>query len=229
MRTVVPFDPRNPNSRLAAVLDGTDGDDDDDGECDEREQRREFAYAMLEDVLAAVRAAGGEPELLASAPVGRDVGAPVSVDERSLSVAVQDALTGSDGDDSGLPAAVVMADLPLATPEAVGRLFDADADVALAPGTAGGTNALVVREPGFAVDYHGVSFRDHVAAAERAGLDVAAVDSFRLAVDVDDPRDLVDVLVHGDTDSRAAAWLSDAGYALAVRDGEPTVAVEPNA
>jgi 2-phospho-L-lactate guanylyltransferase len=213
MRTVVPFDSRNPNSRLASVFDGDGGDDE--------RQRREFADAMLADVLDAVRGAGGEPELLATAPVERDVGVPVSVDDRSLSVAVQAAL-----DEGELPMAVVMADLALATAEAVGRLFDADGDVVIAPGTAGGTNALVVREPGFAVDYHGASFRDHVAAAERAGLDVTTVDSFRLAVDVDDEQDLVDVLVHGGTDSRAADWLADAGYALAVRDGEPVV--EPN-
>jgi len=205
MRTVVPFDPRNPNSRLSPVL--------------ETDQRREFAAAMLADVLDAVRAAGGEPEILATAPFDGDVDAPVSVDDRSLSVAVQDVV---DGD---LPVAVVMADLALATPEAVGRLFDAGGDVALAPGTAGGTNALVVREPEFSVDYHGASFRDHRAAAERAGLDLAVVDSFRLAVDVDDGDDLVDVLVHGD--GRASDWLADAGYALAVRDGEPVV--EPNA
>lgn len=205
MRTVVPFDPRNPNSRLSPVLTG--------------EQRREFAAAMLADVLDAVRGAGGDPEILATAPLDRDVGAPVSVDDRSLSAVVQDAVDGE------LPVAVVMADLALATSEAVGRLFDAGGDVALAPGTAGGTNGLVAREPGFSVDYHGASFRDHEAAAERAGLGVAVVDSFRLAVDVDDEADLVDVLVHGD--GRASDWLADAGFALAVRDGEPVV--EPNA
>jgi len=205
MRTVVPFDPRNPNSRLSPVLDV--------------DQRREFASAMLGDVLDAVRGAGGEPEVLATAPVDADVDAPVSVDDRSLSAAVQDEV------DDDLPVAVVMADLALATPDAVGRLFDADGDVALAPGTAGGTNAIVVREPGFSVDYHGASFRDHRAAAERAGLDVAVVDSFRLAVDVDDETDLVDVFVHAR--GRAREWLADAGYTLAVRDGEPVV--EPNA
>lgn len=205
MRTVVPFDPRNPNSRLSPVLDD--------------EQRREFAGAMLADVLDAVRGAGGDPTILATASLDGDVDAPVSVDDRSLSAAVQDEL------DDDLPVAVVMADLALATPEAVGRLFDADGDVVLAPGTAGGTNGLVVREPGFSVDYHGASFRDHSAAAERAGLDVAVVDSFRLAVDVDDESDLVDVFVH--SEGRARDWLADAGFELAVRDGEPVV--EPNA
>jgi 2-phospho-L-lactate guanylyltransferase len=205
MRTVVPFDPRNPNSRLASVLSA--------------DQRREFAAAMLGDVLAAVRAAGGTPEVLATAPVDRNVDAPVTVDDRSLSAAVNAALA------DGLPCAVVMADLALATPAALSRLYESDADVAIAPGTEGGTNALAVRTPDFSVDYHGASFADHVAAAERVGASVETVDSFRLAVDVDDERDLVDVLVHGD--GRAADWLRDAGFELAVRDGDPVV--EPNA
>ncbi|WP_232702889.1 2-phospho-L-lactate guanylyltransferase [Halobacterium wangiae] len=204
MRVVVPFDPTEPNTRLSSVLTP--------------EERREFADAMLADVLNAVQAAGGSPELLASAPV--DVDAPVTVDDRSLSVAVNDALA------DGVPAAVVMADLALVTPGALADLFDADGDVVVAPGRGGGTNALVVREPAFQVDYHGVSYRDHVTAAEDVGASVATVDSFRLAVDIDERADLVDVLVHGD--GAAAAWLRDAGFRVAVRDGQPVAVREPN-
>lgn len=242
MRVLVPFDPSNPNSRLSSRLSVA--------------ERREFAAAMLADVLDAVRAAGGRPEVLASAPLDADVYAaatatgdatadddsttvddatasgdetttdgatdtddtavvPVTVDDRPLSVAVNAAL------DEGLPAAVVMADLALATPAALAALFETDGDVVIAAGRGGGTNALVVRHPGFAVDYHGVSFRDHVAAAEAVGASVATVDSFRLGVDVDDPADLLDALVHGE--GAAADWLRDAGFRVAVEDGEPSV------
>ena len=200
MRTLVPFDPTNPNTRLSALLS--------------EDERRAFATAMLADVLDSVRRAGGTPTVLASAPLDGDVDAPVTVDDRPLSVAVNDAL-------AALPAAVVMADLALATPEAVQRLYDADGDVVVAPGRGGGTNALVVRHPDFDVDYHGVSFRDHLAAADAAGATVETVDSFRLAVDVDEPTDLLDVLVHGS--SEAADWLRDAGFRVTVGDGTPTV------
>ncbi|MFB6072472.1 MAG: 2-phospho-L-lactate guanylyltransferase [Halobacterium sp.] len=231
MRVVVPFDATNPNSRLAPVLSAG--------------ERREFAAAMLADVLAAVRGAGGDPVVLAAAddedwPSGDDgwptdsewlsvedgrlapsggEAAPVTVDDRSLSAAVNDALA------DGLPAAVVMADLALATPDALAALFDADGDVVLAPGRGGGTNAVVVRHPAFRVDYHGVSYRDHVAAADAVGASASTVDSFRLAVDVDERADLLDLLVHGD--GRAADWLRDAGFEVVVRGGDPVL--EPNA
>lgn len=210
MRVVVPFDPRDPNSRLSPVLDA--------------DQRREFAAAMLADVLSAVRTAGGAPEILSTAPLdvdelaGVDSEIPVTVDDRPLSAAVNDGLADE------LPTAVVMADLALATSDAVERLFPAEDDVVIAPGQTGGTNALVVRSSGFSVDYHGASYRDHVAAAEAVGASVATVDSFRLAVDVDDPEDLVDVLVHGE--GAAAEWLREAGFEVVVRDGDPVV--EPN-
>lgn len=200
MRTLVPFDPTNPNTRLSPLFS--------------EDERRAFATAMLADVLDSVRRAGGSPTVLATAPLDGDADAPVTVDDRPLSVAVNDALTE-------LPATVVMADLALATPDAIGRLYDADADVVVAPGRGGGTNALVVRHPGFSVDYHGISFLDHLAAADAVGASVETVDSFRLAVDVDDPADLLDVLVH--SDGTAVDWLRDAGFRVAVVDGTPEV------
>ena len=196
MRVVVPFDARDPNTRLAPVLDS--------------EQRRDFAGAMLRDVLGALRKAGHDPEVLATDSL--DVDAPVTVDDRPLTPAVNAALSGTDG-----PVAVVMADLPLATPRALEGLFAPDADVVLAPGVGGGTNAILTRAPDFRVDYHGVSFRDHREAAATVGAEVATVDSFRLALDVDDPADLAEVLLH--SDGEATAWLREAGFAISTGDG----------
>jgi 2-phospho-L-lactate guanylyltransferase len=135
----------------------------------------------------------------------------VTVDERALTPAVDDVLTGTDG-----PVAVVMADLALATGDALSALFERKGDVVLVPGRGGGTNALVARHPDFRVNYHGVSFRDHRRAARDAGAEVAVVDSHRLSTDVDERADLVEVLLHGE--GRSAAWLRDAGFTLATDD-----------
>jgi 2-phospho-L-lactate guanylyltransferase len=225
MRVVVPFDAAAPKTRLAPVLDAT--------------ERREFAERMLRDVLRAVDAAGSDDapdvDVLSTAPL--DLGdvpgtVGVEVDDRPLTVAVNDAIdetlgeTGATtereaGDDNG-PLAIVMADLALATPDALARLFATDGDVVLVPGRGVGTNALVVRTPAFRVDFHGTSYLDHREAATAVGATVGTVDSFRLSTDVDEPGDLVEVLVHGT--GAAADWLNDR-FELVVDDAEGRVSL----
>ncbi|PSP77149.1 2-phospho-L-lactate guanylyltransferase [Halobacteriales archaeon QS_1_68_20] len=200
MRVVVPFAAGRPKTRLADVLDA--------------EGRASFARVMLRDVLDAVRAADRRPEVLATAPV--DVGAPVTVDERPLTGAVNAVLAETDG-----PVAVVMADLALATGRVLRELFETDGDVVVAPGRGGGTNALVVRHDEFRVDYHGASYLDHLAVAREVGASVAEFDSHRLSTDVDEPTDLPEVLLHGEGDS--PGWLRSAGFRLAVEDGRVEV------
>ncbi|WP_396611689.1 2-phospho-L-lactate guanylyltransferase [Haloferax sp. S1W] len=197
MRVVVPFGAQSPKTRLAPLLDD--------------DERRDFAVAMLRDVLDAVREAGGTPTVLANAPVETDLDAPVEVDDRPLTDAVNDQLAAD------LPVAIVMSDLALATPEALTRLFETDGDVVVVPGLGGGTNALVVRHPDFSVDYHGASIADHRRIAENVGATVVELDSMRLAVDVDEPSDFVEVLLHGR--GRAREWLNDAGVRLHRGDG----------
>jgi 2-phospho-L-lactate guanylyltransferase len=195
MRVVVPFDGGRPKTRLAPDLDPG--------------ERREFAHAMLRDVLSALRAAGAAPELLATAPV--DVDVPTTVDDRPLSEAVNAVL------EAGPPVAVVMADLPLATPAAIERLLSADGEVVLVPGRGGGTNALVARHPDFRVDYHGVSVRDHREIARDLGVEPRTLDSYRLSTDVDERGDLPEVLLHGGEYSRR--WLHDRGFRVESAEG----------
>ncbi|WP_254840486.1 2-phospho-L-lactate guanylyltransferase [Natronomonas marina] len=196
MEVLVPFAADEPKTRLGDAL--------------EPDERAAFARAMLLDVCEAVAEADGEPTVLSTAPV--ETSWPTVVDDRPLTDAVNAHLDP--------PTAVVMADLALATPAALTRLFETDGDVVVAPGLGGGTNAAVVRHDGFAFDYHGVSIRDHRRRARDAGADLATVDSFRLAVDVDETRDLVELLLHGG--GRSRAWLTEAGFEVETTDGRVT-------
>jgi len=195
MDVLVPYSSTRPKTRLSDTLSPA--------------ERRVFARAMLDDVLAAVADAGGSPRVLATERV--DVDVPLTVDDRSLTVAVNDALDGAS------PVAVVMSDLALATAETLSALFATDGDVVIAPGRGGGTNALVVRHGEFAVDYHGVSYRDHLDRAAAVGASVREFDSHRLATDVDERADLAELLLHGD--GAARDWLVDAGFELRVDGG----------
>jgi 2-phospho-L-lactate guanylyltransferase len=226
VEVVVPFSPTDPKSRLSPVLDPA--------------ERREFAFVMLADVLDALSRTRGvpAPTVLSTAELDRDGDAlepsrdgdaielsrdvDVTVDDRPLTPAVNDVLASTAG-----PVAVVMADLALATPTALRRLFASDADVVLAPGRRVGTNALVARHPDFRVDYHGASFVDHRAAAAAVDATVSVVDSNRLATDVDEPGDLAEVLAHGA--GAAADWLRDRGFVLEADDDGGVHAVRRDA
>ena len=203
MRTVVPVSGAAPKSRLSSVLTA--------------DERREFTEAMLSDVVTALESAGRLPDVVSTAPIPCE--APVTVDERGLDALVNDRLAEADG-----RLAVVMADLPLLTADTVDRLFEPDAAVVLAPGLGGGTNAIVSRHERFRVDYHGVSIRDHRQRAAAIGASLAEVDSRRLAIDIDEPDDLAELLVHGD--GAATDWLRDAGFELTVDEGRVGVTRE---
>ena len=229
MQVVVPFAATEPKTRLADVLTPA--------------ERSAFARAMLADVLTAVVEAGHQPTVVATAPLEVDrldlapdvrAALSVTVDDRPLTEAVNARLPGGDGgegsdggdddrDAAGEPVAVVMADLALTTADALESLFAAPADVAIAPGRGGGTNALVVDHPEFRVDYHGASYLDHCEIAREAGATLETIDSFRLGTDVDEPADLVEVLIHGRETDRAPTRLREFGFELDRTDGRVTV------
>jgi len=211
MDVVVPLGTAEPKTRLTPLLD--------------EPERAAFARAMCRGVIDSLRALDREPTVLADEPIDEPLArgdeVAVTVDERALTAAVDDVLP-SNGDE---PTAIVMADLALATPEALARLSEATGDVVLAPGRGGGTNAIVARDRAFRVDYHGASIRDHREIARAAGLDVTTIDSFRLATDIDEPADLVEVLLHGE--GAARDWLEDAGFELTRTDGRVDVRRNP--
>ncbi|QLK25929.1 2-phospho-L-lactate guanylyltransferase [Natrinema zhouii] len=223
MRVVVPFAAETPKTRLESVLTPA--------------ERGAISRAMLADVLSAIVGAGHEPRIVSTAPLDLETlelpsevtaSTSVTVDARPLTEAVNARLPGSgardDMDDDPDAVAVVMADLALATPDALEALLSTDADVAIAPGRGGGTNALVVRHPEFFVDYHGCSYLDHREIAREVGASLETIDSFRLATDIDEPSDLVEVLVHGRETDRAPACLRGFGFELDDHDGRVAIA-----
>ena len=179
---VIPFRPINPKSRLSGIMT--------------REEREQFAAAMLTDVLEAVTAAGCTPLVLATTPYSV-AGVRVSVTDADLSTALNTLLADQAG-----PVLIMMADIPLATKEAVTAVIRSRADVAIVPGRGGGTNAIFLQHgSSFSTDYSGQSFMKHCRIAEDRNLSLEVIDSFRLYVDIDEEDDLVDLLIHGTGES----------------------------
>jgi 2-phospho-L-lactate guanylyltransferase len=190
---LIPFKPRNPKTRLSGILT--------------QEEREEFARAMLNDVIAAVNQASCIPVVVATELYDSD-DVQITIRDKDLNETLNALLPEAAG-----PILIVMADLPLATPDALRRVYESKADVVLVPGRGGGTNVIFVREPArFHVDYYGASFAKHKKIAEDAGLSCDVVDSFRLSTDIDEEEDLADLLIHGSGKSRE--FLETAGFTL---------------
>jgi 2-phospho-L-lactate guanylyltransferase len=195
---VIPFKLKNPKTRLSCVL--------------ESEEREKFAAMMLCDVVVAAREGGCEPFILATEPFSFGE-TPVVHDDRGLNEALNDLLSGTSG-----PLLIIMADIPLTSPEAVRRLISTTADMAMVPGRGGGTNAVYLsRADRFRVSYYGASFQKHLRIAEEQHLSCEVIDSFLIHTDVDEKEDLVELLIHGK--GLSSAYLKDLGFTVSVDKG----------
>lgn len=206
VEAVVPFKPVNPKSRLSSVLT--------------KEERELFAEAMLTDVVLSLKEAGCNPFILSTVPLHCSH-AEVKVSAEELNPALNNLICSSSG-----PLLIIMADLPLVTPEVIRRIIGTPADMALGPGRGGGTNAIFIKDrAGFHVDYYGASFLKHRDIAEKAGLSCEIVDSFRLHTDVDEREDLVELMIHGQ--GKAVEFLKKCGFSLLIEKGRVGISRVP--
>lgn len=195
---LIPYKPKNPKTRLSTLLS--------------QEEREQFAEAMLEDVLEAVKDANCSPVIISTELFDSDL-VQITVQDADLNQTLNEVLPRAE---NGV--IIIMADMPLATGDSIRKVLATQKDVAIVPGRGGGTNVIYLKEPQkFHVDYYGGSFAKHVSIAEKAGLSVEVIDSFRLHTDIDEDDDLVELLIHGTGKSRAC--LEGLGFALVTETG----------
>ncbi|HJJ47469.1 MAG TPA: 2-phospho-L-lactate guanylyltransferase [Methanocorpusculum sp.] len=197
---LIPFRPVNPKIRLSPVLS--------------QDEREDFARAMISDVVACVKDAGCKPVLLSTSAFSFDDAAvEVRVVAEGLNEALNHALPKCSA-----PVLIIMSDLPLVRGADVCRLLETKEDMAIVPGLGGGTNIIFVKDPArYHVQYYGYSFARHLEIAKECGLSVEIVDSMRMSADVDEPGDLVELLIHGTGFSRA--WLDAHDFSLSIESG----------
>ncbi len=156
------------------------------------DQRRALALAMFRDVL---RAALECPALERVAVVSRDAdvlseavhaGAEGLAEPGGLNEALTSACraVAKRGAERLL---VLAADIPLATPDAIGAVLAADADVTVVASSDGGTNALAAPPGAIPFLFGKDSARRHLQAARTIGLRALALDVPELALDIDTP------------------------------------------
>ena len=182
MKAVIPYKKAGAKSRLSPVLS--------------QEEREELVELMLNQVIDTLKEAGIETiDILSPSMYGLEnmTKATVLLDRNDLNEALNWYLEQAEE-----PVMIVMADLPLLSPDHVKGIISTEGDVCIVPGKGGGTNVLFIKNPsGYRVRYYGSSFLTHCSIAEEAGQNVEIYDSFLAGIDIDEPEDLVELLIHG--------------------------------
>ncbi len=208
MKAIVPFKRAGAKSRLKRLLT--------------LEEREKLALMMLKDVLTALsRSMIDRIEILATGGgfveelKVRDI--EVRYDDRDLNDALNTAISVQDQ-----PVLIIMADIPLVTPESINEMINRNEDVIVSPGRRGGTNAMLLRKPSlFSVSYYGISCIAHLERALLCNMSCGVHDSFFMSVDIDEVEDLVELLIHG-KNTHSARYLNDIGLRLHANKGSKT-------
>jgi 2-phospho-L-lactate guanylyltransferase len=167
-------------------------------------ERAALTLAMLEDVLdAALDVPGWETWVVSPDEAVLEVAArrrarPVVEEKPPLQSAVRQVERETEEVQADA-LAVLLADLPLLTPETLQPALKTLGSVVLAPSVSnGGTNLLLRRPPrAIGARFGRDSFGKHRQSAESRGLPAAVVRSPELGTDLDVPEDLLAVLAAG--------------------------------
>ena len=185
-------------------------------------EREGLALAMLGDVLNALAESDALAGVLlvspdAAAPdLAREFGVEVFADSASdLSGAVAQASDHVRAHFRSSGTLFVPGDVPLIRAADIDAVLDGHAQVTLVPDAADiGTNALACSPPNaFEYLFDGKSFKPHLAAAERAGLEARVVRRPAFGIDVDTVAELAVVAKEARAETRTAAFLRSTGIA----------------
>jgi 2-phospho-L-lactate/phosphoenolpyruvate guanylyltransferase len=164
-------------------------------------ERAALTLAMLEDVLDATTGVAGwqtwviSPDEAVLEIAARRGVRPILEDKPPLSNAIRQ--VEQEATDAGAEAlAVLLADTPLVTSEALVRATHTLGRVILAPSAdRSGTNLMIRRPPrAIRARFGPESFRKHLETAETSGVPTAVVELEELAFDLDVPGDILTLL-----------------------------------
>ncbi|RLG25667.1 2-phospho-L-lactate guanylyltransferase [Methanosarcinales archaeon] len=185
MRAVIPLKINNCKTRLSSVLSAS--------------EREDLTRAMLSDIVGTLRRSGVEVDLLSTSMEPFDLDVNQIYSDYELNESLNEYLSKTAKHRAPPPSIlIVMSDVPLMGEEHVRYISERPEEIVIAPGRHGGTNVLYIKNPAtFEVDYYGTSFLDHQAKAKEKNLTTHTYDSFYLSCDMDEPDDLIELLIHG--------------------------------
>lgn len=187
MKALIPYKKKNAKSRLSPAFT--------------LEEREEFVELMLREVVSSLKEAGIKEIDVLTTPyngVPGDLNVNVVPSEYDLNEAINGYL-----EQESRPIFIIMADLPLVRAKHIEDIVSRTEDVVIVPGKGGGTNVIFIKDPSnYHVKYYGSSFLNHCNIAKDRNCSVHIYDSFMLSTDIDEPHDLVEVMLHGHGNSQ---------------------------
>lgn len=95
---------------------------------------------------------------------------------------------------------IVPSDVPLIGKTNLAMLIDASKslDFIIVPSKVGGTNMIIMKPMAIHTRFEGLSYKEHVNAAERKKLNPQVHDSLFMALDVNTAEDLGEIMIHGE-------------------------------
>ena len=95
---------------------------------------------------------------------------------------------------------IVPSDVPLIGKTNLAMLIDASKslDFIIVPSKGGGTNMIIMKRMAIHTRFEGLSYKEHVNAAERKKLNPQVHDSLFMALDVNTAEDLGEIMIHGE-------------------------------
>lgn len=182
MRALIPFKKENAKSRLSAVLT--------------QSEREEFVELMLLDVINTLNSANiNQIDILSTSEYDSITNMNLNylIDSADLNQGINNYLNMIKE-----PVLIIMADVPLVKVEHIENIISSKEDVVIVPGRGGGTNVLFIKNPDmFKVCYYGMSFKNHCSVVNNTCQSLRIYDSFLLSTDIDEPQDIVEILLHG--------------------------------
>ncbi|MCK5660194.1 MAG: 2-phospho-L-lactate guanylyltransferase [Methanosarcinales archaeon] len=207
MRVVIPFKKKGAKSRLSPVLS--------------KFERGVLAVCMLHDVIDALKGScvSDIDILTTSENIHIDGVNVIHDDSGGLNESLNNYIAQNMQTPDAEPILIIMADLPLIRAQHINDIVkhSQNAGIVIAPGTGGGTNILAISDPAYRVNYYGASFLDHINIAQSLGIKAMTYDSLACATDIDEPSDLVELLLRGN--GNTAECIQSFGFALEIASG----------
>lgn len=171
-----------------------------------KKERIELLKVMLKDIINTIRGQVEEIFIVSKDENIKEYANELNVGfiyekehtDNYLNNALHDGITEIKNNYKDNDILILPSDIPLIKAEHVATLKSMDHDLIISPSKGGGTNLLCFkRDYDFETQFGDMSYFKHINLAHEYGMSINIIESFYLAIDINTPEDLGELLLHG--------------------------------